>query len=256
MKKFLALALAVLTVFSFISCSKKDSKQFVIGLDDSFPPLGFRNENNEIVGYDVDLAREVAKRIGKEFVAQPINWSAKEQELATGKIDCIWNGFTMTPERCEAMAFTKAYLKNAQVVVVKKSSGVKTLADLNGKTVGVQAESSAMDAINDTPDFKDSLKKIVEFSENVTALNDLEIGNVDAVVLDLVVADYMITQGNRPLTILEESLSPEEYGIGFAKNNAELRDLVQKTLEEMEKDGTVAEISNKWFGKNLSVIGK
>ncbi|MBP5401934.1 MAG: amino acid ABC transporter substrate-binding protein [Treponema sp.] len=255
MKKITAVLLLALSVISF-SCSKKNTKQFVIGLDDAFPPLGFRDANNEITGYDVDLAREVARRLGKEFVAQPINWSAKEQELQTGKIDCIWNGFTMTPERCEAMAFTKPYLKNAQVVVVKKGKGIATLADLKGKVVGVQAESSAMDAINDTPDFKETLKEIVEFSENVTALNDLEIGNVDAVVLDLVVADYMITQGDRPLAILDESLAPEEYGIGFEKSNTALRDQVQKILEEMEADGTVEEISCKWFGKNLSVIGK
>ncbi|WP_318662028.1 amino acid ABC transporter substrate-binding protein [Treponema sp.] len=256
MKKFLTVLLVAISFASFMGCSKRNTKQFVIGLDDAFPPLGFRDENNEIVGYDVDLAREVALRLGKEFVAQPINWSAKEQELATGRIDCIWSGFTMTPERLEAMAFTKPYLNNAQVVVVKKGSNVKTLADLSGKIVGVQSESSAQDAINDAPEFKESLKKIIEFSENVTALNDLEIGNVDAVVLDLVVADYMITQGDKPLVILEESLAPEQYGIGFAKNNTELRDKVQKILEEMEADGTVAQISNSWFGKNLSVIGK
>lgn len=256
MKKFLTILCVAISFASFMGCSKKDSNQFVIGLDDAFPPLGFRDENNEIIGYDVDLAREVARRLGKQFVAQPINWSAKEQELQTGRIDCIWSGFTMTPERLEAMAFTKPYLNNAQVVVVKKGSDIKTLADLSGKSVGVQSESSALDAINDTPEFKDSLKKLVEFSENVTALNDLEIGNVDAVVLDLVVADYMITQGDKPLMILEESLAPEQYGIGFAKTNTELRDKVQKILEEMEADGTVAQISNSWFGKNLSVIGK
>ncbi len=119
---------------------------FVLGLDDSFPPMGFRNEANEIVGFDIDLAAEVAKRLGVSLSVQPIDWAAKEQELNTGKIDCIWNGFTMTPEREKALCFTKPYLDNAQVVIVRSDSGYKTLADLAGKTVGLQAGSSAADA--------------------------------------------------------------------------------------------------------------
>lgn len=256
MKKILAIFFAFVAAFSLMSCTNKKSNQFVLGLDDSFPPLGFRNENNEIVGYDIDLAKEVAKRLGKELVCQPIDWAAKEMELNTGKIDCIWNGFTMNEERCSKMAFTKAYLNNAQVVVVRSDSGFKTLADLKGKTVGVQAESSAVDAINDTPDFKESLSAIIEFKENVTAFNDLEIGNLDAVVMDFVVANYSITQSKKDFMVLSETLANEEYGIAFRKTEPELRDKVQTILEEMEADGTVEQISTKWFGKNISVISK
>ena len=254
MKKFFALLL--LTVALVPSCTNKKSNKFVLGLDDSFPPLGFRDSENKIVGYDIDLADEVCKRMGVQLVCQPIDWAAKEMELNTGKIDCIWNGFTMTEERVEAMSFTRPYLDNAQVVVVRSSSDIKTLADLKGKKVGVQAESSAVDAMNDTPDFTNSLKEVIEFKENITALNDLEIGQIDAVVMDQVVANYTIKTSGKDLVVLNDSLANEEYGIAFRKTQPELRDKVQSILDEMEADGTVAKISEKWFGTNLSVIGR
>ena len=263
MKKIVAVICGLMVCLSMASAKKKSSGKFVLGLDDSFPPLGFRNENNEIVGYDIDLAREVASRLGLELVCQPIDWSTKEMEkkkkkmeLNTGKIDCIWNGLTLTEERKRAMACSEPYLANAQVVVVRNNGEVKSLADLKGKKVGVQAGSSAQEAIDGAPDFKKSLKEIVEFKENVTALNDLEVGNLDGVVMDLVVAGYSITQGKKPLVILDETLAPEEYGIAFSRKNKSLRDKVQKTLLEMQADGTVAKISTKWFGSDISTIGK
>jgi polar amino acid transport system substrate-binding protein len=233
-----------------------DKGQFVLGLDDAFPPMGFRDANNEIVGYDIDLAKEVAKRMGVKLVLQPIDWNAKEQELNTGKIDCIWNGFTITPDRAQAMAFTKPYLKNAQVVVVRKDSPYKTLADLKGKTVGLQAGSSAADALDNATDFKASLKGVVEFKDNLTALMDLEIKGVDAVVMDLIVANDNINRSGKAYSILGESLSPEDYGVGFRKGDIALRDEVQKTLEKMAADGTVAKITTAWFGSDISVVGK
>ncbi len=254
--KFFSIILAFVSLLSFSCSNKKNSKEFVLGLDDSFPPLGFRDENNEVVGYDIDLAREVCKRLGKTLVCQPIDWSAKEQELNTGKIDCIWNGFTMTEERKEAMAFTDAYLDNAQVVVVRNDSGIKGLSELKNKVVGVQSGSSAQDAIESLPDFKASLKSMVEFKENITALNDLEIGNIDAVVMDQVVANYSIKQTGKPFVVLQEGLAFEEYGIAFRKSDTELRDRVQSILLEMAADGTVRTISERWFGTDLSVIGK
>lgn len=248
--------LAAASLFSFSCSHKKDSKTFILGLDDSFPPLGFRDENNEVVGYDIDLAREVCRRLGKTLVCQPIDWSAKEQELNTGKIDCIWNGFTMTEERKAAMAFTDAYLDNAQVVVVRADSGIRGLSDLKGRIVGIQSGSSAQDALEDRPDFKAILKNVVEFKENITALNDLELGNIDAVVMDQVVANYSIKQTGKPFAVLSEGLAFEEYGIAFRKSDTALRDLVQSTLVEMASDGTVRRISEQWFGTDLSVIGK
>ena len=267
MKKLILILSACVGLAALTACSKKAAAadpvaalqargEFVLGLDDSFPPLGFRDENNEIVGYDIDLAKEVAARLGVAFRAQPIDWSAKEQELATGKIDCIWNGLTITEERKRALSFTGAYLDNAQVVVVRADSGIRSLADLAGKSLGLQSGSSAADALDAAVDVKKSLKNVVEFKENITALNDLEIGGVDGVVMDSVVANYSIKQTGKPFLVLEEGLAPEAYGVAFRKNEPALAEKVQAVLEEMAADGTLAAISEKWFGSDISVVGK
>lgn len=268
MKKIFAVLLCLVVVSTVFAGGKKDSGVdtsledlkargvFVLGLDDSFPPLGFRDDSNNIVGYDIDLAAEVCKRLGVELKCQPIDWSAKEQELNTGNIDCIWNGFTMTPEREEALSFTKPYLDNAQIVIVRADSGITSLADLAGKKVGLQAGSSAADAVESAPEFKASLSEIIEVKDNLTALMDLEIGGVDAVVMDMVVGNYSIATTGKPFVVLNESLSSEKYGVGFRKGDVKLRDEVQRVLEEMAADGTVANISGKWFGADISVIGK
>jgi polar amino acid transport system substrate-binding protein len=231
-------------------------KKLVLGLDDSFPPMGFRDENNEIVGYDVDLAKEVARRMGVELAPQPIDWNAKEQELNTGEIDCIWNGFTITDERKQNLLFTPPYLKNAQVVVVKGNSPVNTLKDLAGKNAGTQAGSSSVDAIEDAPEFKASLKEVIEYKDFLTALMDLDVGGIDAVVIDLVVANDNINRSGKPFRILKETLGEEEFGIGFRKNDKALADKVWGTLLEMAGDGTVAKIATKWLGADISIIGK
>ena len=272
MKKTAMIFAAVLVAVSglaFTGCKKKTDSTpvnavealkargvFVLGLDDSFPPLGFRDDNNEIVGYDIDLAKEVAKRMGVEFKAQPIDWDAKEMELGTGKIDCIWNGFTITEDRKQALSFTFPYLNNEQVLVVRKNGSVKTYDDLSGRVVGYQSGSSAQEAIESNSPFKYYIGDVVAFKENITALNDLKVGGVDAVAMDSVVANYSIATTGEPFAVLDKALANEEYGVGFRKNEPELRDEVERILLEMAADGTVAKISTKWFGKDISVIGK
>jgi polar amino acid transport system substrate-binding protein len=234
-----------------------DKCVLVLGLDDSFPPMGFRDENNEIVGYDIDLAKEVARRLGITLKPQPIDWNAKEQELATGEIDCIWNGFTITEERKQVLTFTKPYLKNAQVIVVKGNSPVNSLSDLAGKTAGTQAGSSSVDAIDDAPEFKASLKgEVIEYKDFLTALMDLDVGGVDAIVIDLVVANDNINRSGKDFRILGETLGEEEFGIGFRKGELALANKVWETLEGMAADGTVARIATKWLGADISIIGK
>lgn len=259
MKKIVKLLLASgILVSSLFGCKKAYEGKFVLGLDASFPPMGFTEADGTITGYDIDLAKEVSKRLNLEFVAKPINWEAKELELSSGSIDCIWNGFTMTEERLEKMAFTSAYLNNDQILVVRNDGTINSLKDAEGKVIGCQSGSSAEEAIESNKEFASSLKSVKKYEDNLTALNDLEVGGIDAVVMDSVVADYTIKVGKRNLTVVEESLSKEAYGIGFRndENGIELRDKVQKVLLEMAEDGTVAKISENWFGKDISVIGK
>ena len=267
MKKIICAAMLAAAVLAMTGCKKSQKKEgedavsalktrgvFVLGLDDSFPPLGFRSENNEVVGYDIDLAKEVAKRLGVDFRAQPIDWDAKEMELETGKIDCIWNGFTITEERKNALSFTEAYLNNDQVLVVRDDSGINSLSDMKGKTVGIQSGSSAQEAVDDNAAFSSSISNLIMFKDNITALNDLDIGGVDGVVMDSVVANYSIAQTKKPFKVIDESLANEGYGVGFRKNEPELRDAVWTILKEMQADGTVTAISQKWFGRNISAI--
>jgi polar amino acid transport system substrate-binding protein len=218
--------------------------------------MGFRNEKNEIVGYDVDLAKEVAKRMGIELVLQPIDWAAKEQELNTKQIDCIWNGFTMTEVRKKNVLYTPPYLKNAQVVVVKGNSPVNTLRDLAGKTAGTQAGSSSVEAIDDAPEFKAGLRDVILYKDFLTALMDLDVGGVDAIVIDLVLANDNIRRSGKDFRILKETLGEEEFGIGFRLGEKALVDKVWATLLEMAKDGTVARIATQWLGADISIIGK
>ncbi len=265
MKQRIALLSSFLLVALIFSCTSKETgdlslkkieekKVFVLGLDDSFPPMGFRNEKNEIVGYDVDLAREVCSRNGWELKLQPIDWNAKEQELNTGNIDCIWNGFTITDERLKQLNFTEPYLTNAQVIVVKASSPLQAQGDFKNKVIGLQAGSSAADAVEKNVNFKAGLKDIVEFKDNLLALMDLEIGGVDGVVMDLLVANDNIRRSGKDYRIISEYLSPEEYGIGFRKKDVALRNRVQETLKAMAKEGIVALIAIDCFGADISTI--
>lgn len=269
MKKIFVIAIAFLMVVSTVfaqgsaeeagdrSLEKiKEKGVFVLGLDDSFPPMGYRDENNEIVGFDIDLAKEVCKGLGVELKCQPIDWSAKEQELATGQIDCIWNGFTKTEEREKAMTLSMAYVNNAQVIVVKSSSSIKTIADLKGKSIGVQAGSSGEEAIYDTEGFADSVKEIIPYKDYLTALMDLEIGGVDGIVMDLLVANDNINRSGKDFRILDETLSAEEYVIGFRKGEVALCEAVEKELYTLKDSGKLAEIATKWFGADITVVGK
>ncbi len=234
----------------------KEKGELVLGLDESFPPMGFRDENNNIVGYDVDLAQAVADRLGVKLKLQPINWDTKDQELNTGNIDCIWNGFTITDERKQNILFSDPYMNNQQVLVVLADSKYKKLADLKDKSVALQATSSAADALNSKADFKATLKEVVELKDNNLCLMDLKTGNVDAVAMDEIVARYYIQMKAEKYRVLDEGLGGEVYGIGFRKADVQLVTTINDTLKEMAKDGKIAEISNKWFGKDISIIGK
>lgn len=235
------------------SSSETTGGQLIVGLDDQFPPMGFRDENNELVGFDIDLAKAVGEKLGMEVVLTPIDWTTKELELNGDKVNLLWNGLTITPERQESMLMSPAYIANAQVVVVKQDSGITKLDDLAGKNVGLQDTSSADDAFAAVEVSKNC--NLVKAAENTSLLNDLKIGRLDAVVIDKVVADYYISQeGNEGLVLLEEQLADEEYGIAFKKGNDALADQVLTALQELVDDGTAAEISQKWFGEDRIIF--
>lgn len=231
------------------SSAPAEEKKLVIGVDDKFAPMGFRDEQNNLVGFDIDYAKAAADKMGYEAEFQPIDWSAKESELNSGRIDLIWNGYTITDERKEKVLFTKPYLKNSQVVMALKNSPISKLDDLAGKVVGLQSLSSAADAL-DANEIKAKIKTVTEFPDNVLALSDLKIGRLDAVVIDEVVAEYYMSKEKDTYKLLDESLAPEEYGIGVKKGNEDLLNKLQAALDELNKDGSAAKISEKWFGED------
>jgi len=233
----------------------KKKGEFVLGLDDGFTPMGFRDENGNIVGFDIDVAAEVCKRLGVDLKLQPISWDAKEQELNTGNIDCIWNGFTITEDRKKNILFSKPYMNNRQVLVVREDSAYSKPEDLEGAVLAVQAESSGKVALDENEEFKSKLKEVIIFDDYLSALMDLETGGVDVILMDEIVAGYQMTLG-KPIRYLDQELAREEYGIGFRKNDVELMNKVQETIEAMAKDGTLAKISEKWFGKDITTVSK
>ena len=233
-----------------------NGKTFTVGFDASFPPYGYQ-ENGEYVGFDLDLAQEVCDRNGWEIVKTPIDWDAKNIELNGGSIDCILNGFTMNG-REDDYTWTPAYINNTQVFAVNKNSGIKKAADLAGKNVLVQADSSALAALQDeeNTDIKalaDSFGSLTQVPDYESALMELEAGSADAVAMDEGVALTKQAQ-NDNIVILDDVISQEQYGIAFKKGNDELRDQVWSTLLEMEKDGTVDKIAAKYPSINTANI--
>ena len=229
-------------------------EKLVLGLDPTFAPLGYTEEDGSIVGFDIDVATEVCARLGVELVCQPIAWEAKEMELNNKNIDCIWNGMSISPDRMASMLISTPYMSNAMILVVRADSGIVDKAGLSGKKLGVQGGSTAEEALDEDEEFKASLGDVVYFDYNSEALMDLRQGGLDAVLMDLVVAEYYITTEQADLVCLEETLMPEEYGIGFRKNDQALHDKVDEILFEMDEDGTLAKISEKWFGTDLTTI--
>jgi len=229
-----------------------DSKTFTVGFDAEFPPYGFLGENGSYKGFDLDLAKEVCQRNGWTFVARPIEWAAKDAELNAGTIDCIWNGFTITDERKEQYTWSSPYVQNKQLILVKKDSGLKAIADLNGKAVAAQDGSSGASALEDAlkelqkKDAAFNFKEYKKVKDYVTAKTMLESGAVDAVALDSAVALGFIEKSNGAFVTFVEPLMFESYGVGFKKGNTELRDKVEATLRAMVKDGTVANILKHW----------
>ena len=278
---FAAVLMAAAMVFTMAGCgSSKDAdtsakketktedskdkensdKQFIVGFDAEYPPYGYKDDNGEYVGFDLDLAQEVCARNGWELVKQPIDWDSKDMELNSGSIDCIWNGFTMTG-REDDYTWSKPYVDNSIVVVVKEGSGIEKKEDLAGKVVAVQADSSGLAALTDEEDNEENLKLAASFSDLQqvadynTAFMNLEAGAVDAIVVDIGVADYQL-ESRTGFAMLDDKIRTEQYAVGFKLGNEELRDQVQSTLDEMVKDGSFDDIAKKWDLSDMVCLGK
>ncbi len=261
-KQISGLMLALAASAFLVACGKKEEapaaavpappalSKIVVGLDDNFPPMGFRDEKNALVGFDIDLAREAAKRLGAEVEFKPIDWNAKEAELGGKRVDVLWNGLTITEKRKEQIAFTAPYLENRQIIIVVANSPIKAKADLAGKVVGVQEGSSAVEAIEKDAAGK-TVKELKKFGDNVTALMDLTTGRLEALVVDEVVGRYYTAKKPGEYLVLDDHFGTEEYGVGVRKDDAELLGKLQKAMNEMKQDGAAARISTQWFGKNI-----
>lgn len=240
---------------------ENDDETLIVGFDASFPPYGYKDDDGEYVGFDLELAQEVCDRNDWKLVKQPVDWDAKDMEIDSGTIDCIWNGFTMNGREDE-YTWSDPYIDNKQVMVVATDSGINSFDDLSGKLVETQADSSALAALQgDQKELAGTFGSLTEIAEYNTAFMDLESGACDAIAMDIGVAYYQINSRKNPddYKVLDEEISSEQYAVGFKLGNEELRDKVQATLDEMAEDGTVAKIAEKYedFGVPGSLcIGK
>lgn len=231
-----------------------DSGVLRMGLDDSFPPMGFRQEDDTIVGFDIDVANEVAKRMGVKCEPTVVNWKSNIMELNAGNVDCLWNGFSISETRQKETNLSIPYMNNRMIFVVTDKSGYTKLSDLEGKKVGIQTGSTVGELIEESE--LHGKVEIMYFDDNVTAFMDLEAGTIDALFVDEVVADYIISQKEEgTVHKLPDGLSEEQYAIGFKKEGSDtLKNKVEEILREMKKDGKLAEISTKWFGSDVTTI--
>ncbi|MFN2339695.1 MAG: amino acid ABC transporter substrate-binding protein [Halanaerobium sp.] len=253
---FVVLVLAILLIGGNVMAEDslaeiQEKGKMVVGLDDSFPPMGFRDDSGEIVGFDIDLAKEAAKRLGVEVEFKAVDWDGVILSLKNGMIDVIWNGLTITPERDESIDFTQPYLENSQSIVVEADSDIESKADLADKVVGIQLGSSAVSAVESEPEVMESFKELRQFSNNTEALMDLQTGRVQAVVLDVIVGRYYISQRPGQFKVLKDDFGGEEYGVGVRDGADSFREALNDALDEMIADGTAAEISNEWFGEDI-----
>ena len=234
----------------------KENGKLVLGLDDTLAPMGFRDDNGEIVGFDIDLAREVANRLGVELEAKPIDWSSAILSLKKGDVDVIWNGFAVNESRKQQVNFTKPYLYN-RLMIAKYSDrdDINSKEELKGKIVGVQSGSSNYETLVNDPVSKE-IKEIRQYDSYVNAFLDLEAKRIDAVIVDEIVARYYISKENADFTLLEDKPITSQYlSVGLRKTDTELFNAFDKALDDMRADGKAAEISTKWFGKDVFIKG-
>ena len=265
MKKFLVVPLLLVTVI-LTGClgendmgfgsnaASKCSQKLVVGIDDDFAPMGFRNEKNEIVGFEIDLAKEAGKRLGVDMEFKPIDWNKKKEAITSGEVDMIWNGLDITPERKEYMIFSKPYMDDRQILLVRKDSDLEIYSeyDLEDKIIGTQAGSTSDGYLNNNDELKAGIKEIKTFGKFRDVIESLMNEEIDAIVCDELVARYEMNMNPDRFEIINVKIGDIlEMGIGFNKDNVELRDRVQKVFDDMIADGTAKKISEEWFQADI-----
>lgn len=230
-----------------------ETKTLIVGVDDEFPPMGFVGDDGELTGFDIELAHAVGEKLGYDMQVQAIDWSAKEMELQTGNIDLIWNGYTITSERNEQVEFTKPYLNNQQVLVVANDSPYQSKADLEGKIVGAQVDSAGLAALQKDAEFAATLTEMPEYDTYMYALMDLGTSRLDAVVVDKVLIEYVMQQEPDTYRLLPETLGNEYYGIGCRQGETQLREDIDRAIDELMEDGTIDELASHWFSENIVI---
>lgn len=222
-----------------------------IGIDDAFPPMEFRNDKNELTGFDIEASRELGKRLGIKIEHIPTVWDTVILSLKAKKFDVVWSTMSITAEREKEIAFTKPYIMEKQVIVVKAGNAkIKGLKDLDaGTVVGVQLGSTSEEAL---AKLNKKFKEIKKYDKNTDAFMDLKIGRIDALAVDELVGRYYLSQKPGEYAVLPESLLSEPIGIGLRKEDVSLKNKIQKTLDGMFKDGTMKKISIKWFGDDIT----
>lgn len=259
-KLFMTGLAVVFTSLALVGCGGSGSSasqgKIVIGLDDNYPPMGFRDESGNITGFDVDLAKEAAKRMGEEVEFKGIDWSSKEAELQSGRVDALWNGLEITEDRAKNMLFTKPYMQDRQVIFRRADdNSIQKPEDLRGKVVATQSGSSTAEDYLDSNQQAMGFKEVKKYPDFLSAFMDLENGRVDAVVCDEIIGRYYMEKHPQKLAAVAGHVGAvTDFGVGVKKDDTALKDRLDKVLDEMRQDGTMAKISEKWFGKDLTTL--
>lgn len=271
-KRFIALAFVLLMIFSVVFITGCNDEQnisddvkggldlgkegvFTVGLDDTFAPMGFRDDKGKLVGFDIDLATAVAKEMGLKIEFKPINWDAKDMELKSKNIDCIWNGMSQTPEREKAMSLSKKYLNNKIILMTQKDDVVvENAADLAKYNIGTQADSSALEMLGKNEKYNEFKDKITEYKSYDDAILDMKAGRIDVIAIDQVLGEYKNKNMGESMKSLEYNLGDDFYVIGFRKDDKELTKSVNEAIKTLIDNGEAAKISEKWFGKDIVVF--
>lgn len=264
---FLTAVMLILTMGIFTGCGSKDTAddgswkyvedngQFIVGLDDTFAPMGFRDKKNKLVGFDIDLANAVGEELGVKVKFQSIDWDAKEMELKSKKIDCIWNGMSATEERQKSMSLSKKYLNNKIIIMtMDKKLNIKSADELSKYNVATQADSAALEAMKANEQYDSFKDKVKEYKSYDTAILDMKAGRIDCVVIDQVLGEYKNSKGSDKLYVSDYDLGDDFYAIGFRKDDVTLTNKVNDALQKLIDNGKTADISKKWFGKDIMIL--